>query len=31
MDLQRIEGFGLFVIQQKTPLEIYLDHVHLSR
>lgn len=31
MDLQRIEGFGLFVIQQKMPLEIYLDHVHLSR
>lgn len=31
MDLQHIEGFGIFVIQQKVPLEIYLDHVHLSK
>ncbi len=31
MDLQHIEGLGLFVIQQKMPLDIFLDHVHLSR
>ena len=30
MDLARIEGFGLFVVQQPRPLTIYLDHVVLS-
>jgi hypothetical protein len=30
MDLSRIEGFGLFVVQQPRPLTIYLDHVVLS-
>lgn len=31
MDMARIEGFGLFVVQQEKPLELYLDHVYLSR
>ncbi len=31
MDMQHIERFGLFVMQQPSPLEIYLDHVHLSK
>ena len=31
MDMQHIEGFGLFVMQQPSPLEIYLDHVYLSK
>jgi VanZ family protein len=30
MDMQHIEGFGLFVMQQPHPLAIYLDHVYLS-
>ena len=30
MDLGRIEGFGLFVVQQPRPLTIVLDHVVLS-
>ncbi len=30
MDMQHIEGFGLFVIQQPRPLAIYLDHVYLE-
>ena len=31
MNMQHIEGFGLFVMQQPSPLEIYLDHVYLSK
>ncbi len=30
MEMEHIEGFGLFVVQQAKPLEIYLDHVYLS-
>lgn len=30
MDMQHVEGFGLFVMQQPSPLEICLDHVYLS-
>jgi hypothetical protein len=30
MDLTRIKGFGLFVVQQPRPLDIVLDHVFLS-
>jgi len=30
MDMARIEGFGLFVIQQARPMEIWLDHVYLA-
>lgn len=31
MDMEHIEGFGLFVIQQSHPQVIYLDHVYLSK
>lgn len=31
MDMQHIEGFGLFVVQQPSPMEIYLDHVYLDK
>jgi len=31
MDMQHIEGFGLFVVQQASPMEIYLDHVYLDK
>ena len=31
MDMSRIDGFGLFVVQQPSPLALYLDHVYLSR
>jgi hypothetical protein len=31
MDMGRIEGFGLFVVQQAQPIEIILDHVVLTR
>nr|WP_240193590.1 VanZ family protein [Desulfobulbus alkaliphilus] len=31
MDMSRIHGFGLFVVQQPDPLALYLDHVYLSR
>jgi hypothetical protein len=31
MEMQHIEGFGLFVVQQADPLEIYLDHVYLGK
>jgi hypothetical protein len=31
MDMEHIEGFGLFVVQQARPQEIYLDHVYLSK
>ena len=31
MDMQHIEGFGLFVVQQASPMEIYLDHVYLEK
>ena len=30
MDMEHIEGFGLFVIQQPQSLVLYLDHVYLS-
>lgn len=30
MDLAHIEGFGLFVIQQARPMEIWLDYVYLA-
>jgi len=30
MDMEHIEGFGLFVVQQARPMEIYLDYVYLS-
>ena len=29
MDMRHIEGFGLFVVQQKEPLSIVLDYVYL--
>jgi len=31
MDMGHIEGFGLFVVQQDSPMEVYLDHVYLGR
>lgn len=31
MDMSRIEGFSLFVVQQPSPLSLYLDHVYLDR
>lgn len=31
MDMEHVEGFGLFVMQQQAPLEIVLDHVTLSK
>ena len=31
MDMEHIEGFGLFVVQQQAPLEIVLDYVILSK
>jgi len=31
MDMQHIEGMGLFVVQQAQPVEIILDHVFLAR
>lgn len=31
MDMEHIEGFGLFVIQQPRSQVIYLDNVHLSK
>ncbi len=31
MDMEHVEGFGLFVVQQQTPLEIVLDHVYLNK
>ena len=31
MDMEHIEGFGLFVIQQAKPIEIVLDHIFLTR
>ena len=30
MNMQHIEGFGLFVMQQPSPLEVYLDYIYLS-
>lgn len=30
MDMARIEGFGLFVIQQARPMEIWLDTIYLA-
>jgi len=30
MDMAQIEGFGLFVIQQASPMEIWLDYVYLA-
>lgn len=31
MDMEHIESFGLFVVQQPKPQVIYLDHVRLER
>lgn len=31
MDMQQIEGFGIFVVRQSQPRIIYLDHVYLGR
>ncbi len=31
MDMQRIEGFGIFVIRQPQPLVLYVDNVYLDR
>ena len=31
MDMEHIEGFGLFVVQQPHPQVIYLDNVYLSK
>lgn len=31
MNMQHIEEFGLFVMQQPSPQEVYLDHVYLSK
>lgn len=30
MDMEHIEGFGLFVVQQASPMHIYLDHLYLG-
>lgn len=30
MDMEHIEGFGLFVVQQASPMSIYLDHLYLG-
>ena len=31
MDMQRIEGFGIFVVRQPLPLVLYIDNVYLDR
>ncbi len=31
MDMEHIEGFGLFVARQPRPQVIYLDHIYLDR
>ncbi len=31
MDMQRIEGFGIFVVRQPLPLVLYIDNVYLAR
>ncbi|MCL1980552.1 MAG: VanZ family protein [Proteobacteria bacterium] len=31
MDMEHIEGFGLFVVRQPRPQVIYLDHIYLDR
>ncbi len=31
MDMQRIEGFGIFVVRQPRPLVLYIDNVYLDR
>lgn len=31
MDMEHIEGFGVFVVQQPQPTVLYLDHVYLAR
>jgi len=31
MNMQKIEGFGIFVIRQPRPLVLYLDNVYLSK
>lgn len=31
MDMEHIEGFGLFVVRQPRPLVLYLDYVYLDR
>jgi len=31
MDMEHIEGFGLFVVQQSQPQVLYLDYVYLSK
>lgn len=31
MDMEHIEGFGVFVVQQPHPTVLYLDHIYLAR
>ena len=31
MDMQRIEGFGIFVVRQPVPLVLFIDNVYLAR
>lgn len=31
MDMEHIEGFGVFVVQQPQPTVLYLDHVYLAK
>lgn len=31
MDMEHIEGFGVFVVQQPRPTVLYLDHIYLAR
>ncbi|MGD9946845.1 MAG: VanZ family protein [Desulfobulbus sp.] len=31
MDMEHIEGLGLFVVQQAKPMEIIIDHIFLAR
>lgn len=31
MDMEQIEGFGVFVVQQAQPMEMYLDYVYLGK
>ncbi len=31
MDMEHIEGFGIFVVQQAQPMEIYIDYVYLGK
>ncbi|MCL2340263.1 MAG: succinyl-CoA synthetase subunit beta, partial [Proteobacteria bacterium] len=31
MDMEHIEGFGLFVVRLPQPQALYLDHIYLAR